>query len=211
VAISSHPVLQTELLKASDAVRGPTPRGSNPLDADFNPGAAFDPEEFHLRICRYRNMTGKAQGMRHKPWVLAAGAAAAPPRRDSVNRRRADQRHHTTPRQRSAATCPAGTCPYHDQHHHQDPTPDNTIRGVLLSHPNLSAPPGTHGDPVGRQPVEIRAAHNALAAHRISAGARVVGQRCVGPAAHSMMCPQRLSPGNRTVVIRSASFANECK
>lgn len=46
VAISSHVVRETELLKANDAVRGPTPRGSNPLDGDFTPGAAFDPDEF---------------------------------------------------------------------------------------------------------------------------------------------------------------------
>jgi hypothetical protein len=36
------------LLKVNDTVRGRTPRGSNPLDADFNPGAARDPEEFQL-------------------------------------------------------------------------------------------------------------------------------------------------------------------
>jgi hypothetical protein len=65
VAISSHRVRQTELLKANEAVRGRTPRGSNPLDADFSPGAAFDPEEFQGRICQYRNMTRKAQGIRH--------------------------------------------------------------------------------------------------------------------------------------------------
>ena len=48
MAISSHLVRQTELLKANDTVRGRTPHGTNPLDADFNPGAAFDPEEFQL-------------------------------------------------------------------------------------------------------------------------------------------------------------------
>jgi len=90
---------------------------------------------------------GSRNAAPHKPSVLAAGTAAGPPRRGSVNRRRADQRHHTTPPQRSAAAArPAGTCCVnHDQRHrrHQRPTPDHTIRDLLLSRLNLSAPLGT--------------------------------------------------------------------